>query len=784
MRVHNKLVLLTVSMVVLAGLLSAGATFWHTRNLSSSYDNALRVELEQKGLAYSVTATAFLDVLGLEGPDVLQAILASVPGESTPADEAGSLEAARRSLQSIELWLPDPAAPGGYRLVDRQDFDDTDAPANSPEVVQGLLDETIATQDAAAAIDEEAQLILSSTLIPVDETPAVAVAALSAEEEFAFFAAERGEAVRNGIIVSIAIVGFVSAVGTGLSYVVARDLTERARVEATLRDQVRRDPLTGVLNHAAIVEELRGLLAEGQSSHAIAMADVDGLKATNDTFGHQVGDTVLVTVARALTREGVVLGRYGGDEFVAVIIGADRAAAERYRDAVLADLDRGNLIDPETGAGVPVVATLGLAVYPEEAGTMADLIGLSDNAMYAAKRQRPAGGLSRTRPLGDHRAAEMVGQIVPLLTSPGELKEKLRLVAHRLSIGADYDAVDFVLFSTEPGPTLVSNTYARLPQELLDAWSQEYQREGAERHPMRALLERTQRPIIVNDVRDDERLLEPQRAILQAADLRSALVVPMSWHDQVVGALSVASKRGHAFTPRDAQFLTAVATEVAAIMRMATLLEELQSTSERLAQAQEETVLLLAAAAEAHDRTTGYHLQGVRALTEALARELGYSAEDAHELGLAAVLHDIGKIRVTDAVLARSGRLTDEEWELMKRHTVWGAEFLAGRPRFQPAATIARSHHEHWDGSGYPDGLSGEAIPEAAAIVAVSDSFDAITTDRPYRTARPPNEALQEIAANAGTQFSPRVVAALVRLAERGALPEEPMRARDRRAAA
>jgi len=126
---------------------------------------------------------------------------------------------------------------------------------------------------------------------------------------------------------------------------------------------------------------------------------------------------------------------------------------------------------------------------------------------------------------------------------------------------------------------------------------------------------------------------------------------------------------------------------------------------------------------------------------------------------------------VPDAVLTRPGPLTDEAWELVKQHTVWGEELLAGRASFVLAAVIARSHHERWDGGGYPDGLSGEAIPEAAAIVAVADSFDAMTNDRPYRKRRSVAQAVREIDRGSGKQFSPKVVLALRRLHKRKALP-------------
>jgi HD-GYP domain-containing protein (c-di-GMP phosphodiesterase class II) len=108
---------------------------------------------------------------------------------------------------------------------------------------------------------------------------------------------------------------------------------------------------------------------------------------------------------------------------------------------------------------------------------------------------------------------------------------------------------------------------------------------------------------------------------------------------------------------------------------------------------------------------------------------------------------------------------------MMKEHTVWGGDFLSGRPGFALAASVARSHHERWDGGGYPDGLAGEAIPFAAQIVTVADSFDAMTHDRPYKASRPVEEAVREIRVCAGSQFSPRVVDALIALHERGELP-------------
>ncbi len=526
-----------------------------------------------------------------------------------------------------------------------------------------------------------------------------------------------------------------------------RDITERKQAERELeqalvaeRERARRDPLTGVLNHAAIVEELRTLVVgDDAGPHTVAMIDADGLKAMNDSYGHQAGDEALVAVATALTRDGAIVGRYGGDEFVVVLPGADRCAAEIYCDVVSAKLADVRITDADSGTTVPVQASLGLAVYPEDAATVKDLIKLSDSAMYTAKRQRAAGpeGRALSQPLRSELVAKMAEEIMPLLTSPGDLKDKLRLVADRLAIGAGYDGVNFMLYSsTVRGTPLAGTRFGQVPHERAEGWMREYDRPSDD--PLRQILERTRHPIILEDPQHDLRFTDDERELMRAVGVRTVLIAPIIWQHELIGSLSVVSKREAAFGPQDAEFVGAIAAQVTAIERMAAVVDELQSASTRLAQAHEETVLLLAAAAEAHDEVTGGHLQGVRALTEALAVELGYSEKDASATGLAAVLHDIGKIRVPKAVLGSTGLLADDEWELMKQHTTWGNAFLTDRPGFELAATIALCHHERWDGSGYPEGLAGDAILEAATIVTVADAFDAMVSDRPYRAHRPP----------------------------------------------
>jgi PAS domain S-box-containing protein len=184
--------------------------------------------------------------------------------------------------------------------------------------------------------------------------------------------------------------------------------------------------------------------------------------------------------------------------------------------------------------------------------------------------------------------------------------------------------------------------------------------------------------------------------------------------------------------------------------------------------AYEKTTLLLALAAEARDPYTEHHLFRIRGYSEAIAHQMGLSEEVGKEIGLAALLHDLGKTRVPDSILTKPGPLTEEEWQIMRRHPVWGEKLLPRDPWFKTARQIARSHHENWDGTGYPDRLAGDEIPLAAIIVAVADGFDAMTSRRPYKGAWPPVRAMRELRDTKGKRYSPEVVEAFERAVAAG----------------
>jgi diguanylate cyclase (GGDEF)-like protein/putative nucleotidyltransferase with HDIG domain len=170
------------------------------------------------------------------------------------------------------------------------------------------------------------------------------------------------------------------------------------------------------------------------------------------------------------------------------------------------------------------------------------------------------------------------------------------------------------------------------------------------------------------------------------------------------------------------------------------------------------TIEALATAIEAKDECTGDHLRRVQVYSLELAKHLGLSSDEVHALQAASILHDIGKLAVPDYIISKPGKLTPDEFDKMKVHTVVGAEILEQVAFPYPVAPIVRSHHEKWDGSGYPDGLKAEDIPIGARILSAVDCLDALASDRQYRRALPLDEAMNYVAGLSGRSFDPQVV--------------------------
>jgi HD-GYP domain-containing protein (c-di-GMP phosphodiesterase class II) len=171
------------------------------------------------------------------------------------------------------------------------------------------------------------------------------------------------------------------------------------------------------------------------------------------------------------------------------------------------------------------------------------------------------------------------------------------------------------------------------------------------------------------------------------------------------------------------------------------------------------------------------HMADVARLATGTARALGLSTDQVELIALAAKLHDVGKVAIPETILSKPGPLTEQEWALMRQHTIAGQRILTSSLALGQVAPLVRSSHERWDGQGYPDRLAGAEIPLGARIITVCDSYDAMTSDRSYRRAMSAEVALAEIRAGAGSQFDPDVVAAFMSVVE-----QDPLRAGQRAA--
>ncbi len=225
-----------------------------------------------------------------------------------------------------------------------------------------------------------------------------------------------------------------------------------------------------------------------------------------------------------------------------------------------------------------------------------------------------------------------------------------------------------------------------------------------------------------------------------------------------IGVLGIAVARPREIKPEEVKLLSSIAEIVGVAIHRVRLFEELRSTGEELAFAYDETIKGWAGALELRDHETEGHCKRVTDYTLTIAKKMGFTEDQLIHIYRGALLHDIGKMGVSDTVLLKPGPLMAREWEIMQRHPLYAYEMLSPIAYLKPALNIPYCHHEKYNGSGYPRGLRGEEIPLEARIFAVVDVFDALTSDRPYQRAWSREEALEHIKNESGRHFDPQVV--------------------------
>jgi diguanylate cyclase (GGDEF)-like protein len=557
---------------------------------------------------------------------------------------------------------------------------------------------------------------------------------------------------------------------------------ELARLNKQLVEDSRHDPLTGIGNRRALSDDLamfRTLQRETGEQIAVVLCDVDHFKPYNDRFGHLAGDQALCMIAaaaRGALRAQDTAYRFGGEELLLILREADAEVATAVAERVRAAVAHAGFAHPLSDAGVLTVS-FGLAcgaAPPEE------LLARADTALYRAKeagRDRvvaadstPADGLPVRRradeseePAPRHlrsmlsvsRAAASGHGVIPVLevlaaAIHGELS--FNVVAVNLRESPELTRVVIVLGETSARELLLDTTNA------MSEW-RELTAAGRDVHGASWLAAGSyeQDPDVV--------FWRPPGVAPLAADgwhPEDMLLLPLrSSSQEILGIISV-DQPMLGRRPTDAE----IGVLMAVVDHAGLALEQVQQHGSARGEESDElrlaAVMLLAEALDLRDPSTALHSRTVGLLARRTAIELGFAEAHVERVRAAGVLHDLGKLGISDAILHKPGALDDAEWREMRRHPEVGARILE-HAGMRDIAGWVRAHHERVDGHGYPRGVRGDAISLEARILSVADAYEAMIADRPYRRGMPADNARQELRRCGGTQFDPDVVAAFLR---------------------
>jgi len=345
-------------------------------------------------------------------------------------------------------------------------------------------------------------------------------------------------------------------------------------------------------------------------------------------------------------------------------------------------------------------------------------------------------------------------EISKLLVTEIDLAHLFKIITEVLVQELSVDRVSLMLVD-EPTGDLVIRASHGLPQNMaLSA-----RRKAGEGVSMLVLNRR--KPLIISNGR------HPEQEVMDSLNLEdmpySSMSVPLVGRNKALGVLNVSRHTGPSFTESDLQVVLILASQVVAAMENASLFEDSRESYFR-------TVQALVAAVEAKDPYTRWHSTNVAKYAVSIARELGMSPSQLEEIHIASILHDVGKIGISERIISKPDRLSQEEFDIMKDHPAHGIRIL-DPIGFAPAIMSAIfQHHERYDGKGYPQGISGENITLGARILNVADTIDAMVSERPYRGIISSAEVVRELEKESGRQFDPRVAESAKQLIEKGLL--------------
>lgn len=517
---------------------------------------------------------------------------------------------------------------------------------------------------------------------------------------------------------------------TALSYALSLEqsrflLDDLAGANQELSLQATVDGLTGLPNHRTFQQTLTDIChkmaRKSGRSVCLAMVDVDHFKIYNDTHGHREGDGVLQKVAKTMSaglRQGDMAARYGGEEFALIFQGATKeaafAAADRIRRAIAEQSFR---------KGV-VTVSMGVAEFPLDAATPGELIERADKALYHAK----VTGRNRVFAWGtiSDRSHSETGE-------REDVREKTVLVVEQADEACAGILTDTL--SSHSCTVEVTNSMTEAA-ELLKTRVFDIALVSLEALPDR-----------------------DTKALSMLAAIHPHMPIVLLTGDLPPSQTKAALRRGATdilLKPYNPAELPVVIERNLERQRL-----ELQRLIQKSTGVMLQAIEALVAAIDAKDHHTAGHSRRVTAMSMALCDELKVSNEERFALELAAKLHDIGKVALPDSALNKQSPLTEEEWAAMREHPAVGAKIVGAISELAYVSTIIRHHHERLDGTGYPDGLSGPAIPYMSRIIAVADAYEAMTSERAYRSRLTPAEAIKELRRHSGTYYEPEVVEVL-----------------------
>ena len=517
-----------------------------------------------------------------------------------------------------------------------------------------------------------------------------------------------------------------------------------------------RDPLTGLLNRRAFDEELRWIWKQAKDqpfSIGLLVVDIDHFKAVNDSYGHVVGDQVLkecAALAQASVRESDVVCRYyGGDELVVILPWADEAETRRVANRMI-EAFRGAVLCKDTYELRATISVGGSTVLAGPGPSAETILIQADRALYRAKQTGRnklcfADEVPPLPPAADGVAPAPAGFADPKRTVlvVDDDEALCRLFARMISragfsvLTAQTAADALAVAEREQGMIDVALVDLHIgPDNGLDLLKK-----------LRALDESSIGIVITGQATLEDAVTSLQQG---AYDFVQKPVAP----PQLSATLERAAKYRRLVLENkryQAHLEDMVREKNAALSR----------ALDQVTDSYQFTLEAMADMLDTREKRTGAHSKRVARMAVVLARKMGASLEEIEYIGTGALLHDIGKVGIPDAILLKEGPLTPEEREVMKTHPHLGYNIIKAGPGLEPASEIVLAHQERYDGTGYPRGLKGEDICLGARIFAVVDTYDAIRSDRPYSKSRSAAEALAEIVRNSGTQFDPAVVVAL-----------------------